>query len=771
MNRASSASGKDSDVLENVISIDELRGLARVKSRPTEHKSVPKSGVEEALAEGWTLLQENKLTVRLSRPKKKSVHLEDRVWMLLYKMGFTHLSGSGGAKLRLDAKNAKGTYNQIDAFGLDDEIILAIECKSVDSFRKLPQFQKDLAKHEIIRKPLSQAVTKQFALPHKRIPVLAMFTQDVDITETDVERARNLKIPLLNERDLRYYEELVSHLGPAAKYQFFADMLPGHRVHGLAVDIPALESKMGNQKCYTFSITPEYLLKIAYVSHRAKGQATDVDTYQRMIKKTRLKKIRTYITEQGVFPTNIVINFDGNRLVRFDKSEKSSATGAQYGTLHLTPAYKAAWIIDGQHRLFAYSGHERARTSFLNVLAFVNLPAPEQVKLFIDINHEQKSVKRSLLQELYAELHWESEDDHARANAIISKAIIALDEQGDSPFRNTVLLSDDTRSAQRCISLTSIHQALSKPGLFIIKRGVQYGPLWAEDNEKTLSRTLDLIKHWFRLIREGAPDWWDLGQDDGGGLAMNDGVTVCIDVLRSVFEHLTNSGIQLIGLSNRELNESVTKYGKALAVHFGTMDNDQRALFRRSGRGGGGQTNLRRQCEGAIHESISEFNPEGMEEALKAQFEHTNEEAYPIVMEIERTLRSVVVDTLKAEFGTTDEKWWFEGVPSAVKKRVRDRHDEAGGQGRLEDYFDLIHYRVIGVQSSMWQLLQDYIGDETKGNKEKRTKWIAEVNEIRKVVAHASNRTVTMEQLEALREHRARLNERISGLPNAATDV
>ena len=141
---------------------------------------------------------------------------------------------------------------------------------------------------------------------------------------------------------------------------------------------------------------PEYLLKIAYVSHRSKGRGSDVSTYQRMIQKSRLQKIRKYIDEKGIFPTNIVINFD--KKPNFDRGEQETEQeSGLMGWLDIRSAYKSAWIIDGQHRLFAYSGHPMAAKARLSVMAFEGLPASIQAKLFIDINAEQKSVKQSLL--------------------------------------------------------------------------------------------------------------------------------------------------------------------------------------------------------------------------------------------------------------------------------------------------------------------------------------------------------------------------------------
>ena len=248
-------------------------------------------------------------------------------------------------------------------------------------------------------------------------------------------------------------------------------------------------------------------MKFSYVAHRAKGKATEVATYQRMVKRSRLKKIREYITNGGMFPTNIVISLEGKRVAKFEQKEQSSGIGARYGTLHLQPGYRSAWIIDGQHRLFGYSGHEYASSSHLNVLAFVNLPVTQQAHLFIDINHEQKSVKRSLLQELFAELNWDADDDDKRARAILSMTIQGLSESPESPLYGRVLLTADSRTATRCISLGSLFSALSQNGIYIFKKGVQYGPLWTGDNTKTLNRSLQVIKAWFGWIRQGSAGW------------------------------------------------------------------------------------------------------------------------------------------------------------------------------------------------------------------------------------------------------------------------
>ena len=69
---------------------------------------------------------------------------------------------------------------------------------------------------------------------------------------------------------------------------------------------------MGGLTYYTFVLSPDDLLKIAYVHHRS-GQSSFLelsDSYQRIINASRVRKIAQYIEEEnGFFPGSIILNF------------------------------------------------------------------------------------------------------------------------------------------------------------------------------------------------------------------------------------------------------------------------------------------------------------------------------------------------------------------------------------------------------------------------------------------------------------------------------
>jgi Holliday junction resolvase len=180
-------------------------------------------------------------------------------------MGFGYLSGLGGAKLTVQSEGDSAPKTQVDVVGIDDEVALAIECKSSERYSKRTQFQEELGKHALIRQQFGNCISKQFPTQTKRKYVLAMFMSNISLSDNDLTRAQAADVVIFSEQDLLYYENLVGHLGPAAKYQFLADMLPGKVIPGLNIRVPAIKTRVGQFDCYTFAISPEYLLKISYM--------------------------------------------------------------------------------------------------------------------------------------------------------------------------------------------------------------------------------------------------------------------------------------------------------------------------------------------------------------------------------------------------------------------------------------------------------------------------------------------------------------------------
>ena len=422
--------------------------------------------------------------------------------------------------------------------------------------------------------------------------------------------------------------------------------------------------------------------------------------------------------------------------------------------LELRPSYRSVWIIDGQHRLFAYAGTDQAEKAQLAVLAMEQLPPSDQAKLFIDINAEQKSVKRSLLQELYAELHWTAEDPKERLKAIVSKAVQGMNANPEAPLYERVQSADDKRDYLKCISFTTLFNYLNKPEFYLApsrKNGpVEYGALWAEQNEATLARTMGVVNAWLGNVRDAVPAWWALGSGPGGGIAMNDGISACLQVLQSVVNHLEDGGHRLTRLADEDLVDILRPYGVAMGKHFASLSEDERKRFRDL-RGVQGVTTRTRRIQKSMRDHIASFNPHGLDEFIRDEKAQTNHHAKEIIDRIEVSLQRFVLDRIKEEFGIDADQWWVSGIPTAVRKSASSRwEDDNGNRGAREYYLDLIDYRMI-IQAN-WSIFQTSLGYGKINGKDNKTKWLVEINEARKIVAHASSgKTVSFEQLEQLR--------------------
>ncbi len=754
-------------MISQLVPVDGLRALARAKARSFVNKSIPPSRLESSLEDGWEISRHGKTSIRLKRNKAGHELLRDRVWSLLYRLGALSLTN--------DSITTDDQEPSCDVIAVDTELTLAVSCISNEKFGHSPLLKEKMDSLVEMRESLARSISKAFPSEVKRNNVLCIFVENVDVSGEDRSQAEQRGVSIFDESDLDYYEKLADHLGSASKYQLYADLLPGKTIPGLAIRVPAVRTRMGPQTCLTFPISPEYLLKIAYVSHRSKGKASDVHTYQRMLKKGRLKKIKEYISDRGVFPTNIVINIDKKYLkfekVHQDTTRESTDASGVLGWLTIRPAYKSAWIIDGQHRLFAYSGHEYARTGHLSVLAFEGISPSAQAKLFVDINAKQKSVKPSLLQELFAELHWDAEAPSVRVQAIISKAVQSLDVERDSPFLGRIQTADAAKDATRCISLASMFRALERHSFFIEREDhnevVEPGPFWAGVSEKTLARTIFFIKNWFGTISKSASDWWTLGSAPGGGLAMNDSIVACINVLWSVFEHLRQKEVQpLSRIDQNRLWLLLQPYAAALANHFGRMSTDERQRYRDL-RGSQGQTVRTRRAQQAIRMEIGDFSPIGLEDFLNREKAQTNLKGKEIIDRLEVLIQRIVIDELKQEFGADESGWWTQGIPKQIRTDVVSRveRDDNKRQSK-EAYFELIEYRTI-VQGH-WGIFQGLMGIGRKSeSKDRQTKWLADLNEMRRIVSHSSSGvTLAVEQLSELESLEKELLKRRKSLPS-----
>lgn len=319
---------------------------------------------------------------------------------------------------------------------------------------------------------------------------------------------------------------------------------------------------MGGLLYYSFAIEPDRLLKLAYVLHRNKANSDLMPTYQRLIKKSRLQAVSQFVDDGGFFPNSIILNLEtGNRPPRFDAVSKAG-DGPVLGTLHLPQHYRAAFVIDGQHRLYGYANSDRATSELVPVVAFVNLARSEQVRLFMQINENQQPVPKNLRNTLNADLLWDSDDLREQARALKLRIAQHLGESKTSPLYGRVILGENPRSSIRCITIDAISNGLSRGnflGSFYKARVKEVGTFYLGTNEATFDALVPFIERCFAYMIDGLSVQWALGAGDGGFVFINTGVESMLRVLSDLIDHIVSKeDVKIHAISTEALFESAS---------------------------------------------------------------------------------------------------------------------------------------------------------------------------------------------------------------------
>jgi len=711
--------------------------------------------------EGWVLDRELKYSVWMRKPKRHDVAFEDRVWAMCARLGFTSLSG--GRTLRLSYGKGDNERKQVDVLAADDEVVLVIECKSSEAEQpRTETFKTEIEAIQGYRAGLIGTVRQQF--PGHKIK-FAFVTNNIYVSKDTLARIEGADIAYLDEEAVNYYHELADHLGPAAKFQLLGNLFHGQKIAAMDATVPAIRGKMGGYTYYSFAIEPERLLKIAYVLHRNNANMRWMPTYQRIIKKSRLKKVSEFVENGGFFPNSLIINVDnGGKPLRFDRSEKQSGA-TTLGLLHLPPKYRSAYIIDGQHRLFGYAHSSRAHSELVPVVAFVDMPGSKQLEMFMDINENQQAVPKNLRLTLKADLEWESPDKKRQAQALKLKVAQLLGEQKSSPLRGRVIIGEEKANERLCISLDAVSRGVDRGrfiGEFTSTEMRKPGSFYRGSIDTTLDPLIGFLELCFAFVRDELPNQWNIGRGEGGFVFTNAGAEAILRLLGDFIDHLVDEGkVEPRQQTPNEVFGQVRPLLAHLVAYLNRLTPDEIATFR-TWLGAGGPTKYLRQFQGAIVEAVPNFEPEGYAEWKLNQEKQFNADSYTMINEIETFFRHDIKRRLQDKHGSD---WIRSGVPQAIYRdgstRAAEKQYEAG-PGVTVDWWEclyLLDYQKVMQHggNAVWLELFDQtytLPSDKKAAWRSKSGWFNELNRTRNKVAH--NGAVTEDEfgfLQTLHTH------------------
>ncbi len=690
------------------------------------------------LSEGWEIDKEFKSSFRMKKGKSFDLAFEDEVWSLLGLMGYKFLNKDRTFEIPYDKNNPKQT-KQIDVFAKDDETILIVECKSAES-NKRGDFKKELESYIGIWKGILTSIQSLFPRTKHKIKFI-LATKNLSISNEDLVRLKQIGGIHFSEENIKYFFELNSQLGIASRYQFLGNVFEGQEIPEMENKIPAVRGKMGGHTYYSFATEPEKLLKIGYVLHRNKANINMMPTYQRLIKKSRLKSVGEFIENGGYFPNSVVINIDA-KSCQFDIAKTQVvSTISDVGILHLPKKYKSAYIIDGQHRLYGYSNSKYKNTNTIPVVAFVNLSREEQVQLFMQINENQKAVSKDLRNTLNADLLWTSDNYLEQIKALCSRISIYLGEDRNSPLFNKISIGEDKKT----ITTQAIENALKKSKFLgkVSKNKIEeIGLIYNGDIDFTYDKLKEYLTKGFEYLSTNIKEEWEKESD--GVILINRGIYGFILLLSDILYYLNETKIidsQKTAV-NKILLEAKT-YIDPIINFIKELNIEEREELKKA-YGAGGENKYWRTFQKVVRDTHHKFNPEGLDEFIAKQEKQNNDRAFTIIRELETFFNQDFKNKLEDKF---DKMWFKKGLPPQVnesavalanKKNLEVENEE--DEVEAWDCLTIIAYRAIAVKN--WQDVfdKDYTkpGEEKiSGGKEEKTKWMVNLEQIRNKCVHS----------------------------------
>lgn len=726
---------------ERLITGEDLIAEKKIRTEEYDYIKVQLNEISNMESIGWEISKKSKATARLKKKKiiPQDEQFENKVWLLFYRLGFTTLNKGRNFKLTYST-NGNELTQQIDVFAADDESILIVECKSSEKLDKKTNFKTEIEAIGGKRGGLIQAVRKLF--PNKNLKVGFIFaTNNYAISQPDKARMAELKIIHFDEDTIKYYNELLNHIGLAARYQLLGNIFAGQKIPEMNNLVPAIQGEMGNHTYYSFSIEPDKLLKLGFVLHHDNANKDEMPAYQRIIKKGRLKAIQEFVNNGGFFPNSIIINIATKKQLQFDKSDlKAENSISKLGILHLPQEYKSVYIIDGQHRLYGYSDSEWKDKNTIPVVAFVNLKLTEQIQLFMDINENQKAVPKNLRTTLEANLLWDAKDLNEQRKAISSRIAQRLGEDKNSSLYNRIVTGENSATPYCAITLDYISKSLKATNFYNTYKNnavTKDGTFDRADNYVTFDFLYEFLLKMFNKLSCLVENDWDISTNDDRCIVANTFVYGYIRIFSDIIDFLIKTQcINPKTLKIDDLVEYCSPYIDTVAYKIEDLTSAERVTLRKQ-YGRVGDNKFWRILQQTLHDKFADFNPEGLEEYWRDNSMKFNEEAFKLIRDIELFIKEKVIDTLKGKYG---ENWLRFGCPKSVydsvqkltsDKNYNKKDDEP--DALPQDQLHLIDYREIMLHSSNWsEFFEKQFADPTvKGDRKKRTEWLCKLNEIR----------------------------------------
>ena len=501
---------------------------------------------------------------------------------------------------------------QIDAIGYiehnNKKFILIVECKhsSVKGNGNAAvkgAFDKIVLLRDMIKRRLKTIFSDQ-----EIVPIWIIATRGhKSVSEENQKRFSKSKIIHLADDELDYFEDCfnISKNSYFSFNQFLGMYKPVKLYPELKVGALQTYTDPEREKfAYTFTATAEELMPLCLVSHRKNKETfisleTDEDeefldsiieakkdyekeesrstSYQRVLTKRRINEVSNYLeTHRKPFSNNILISFRGGKK-HWNWRKRQRLGQGRTGELSIDGRPGQFHVIDGQHRLFGYSGtrDKHIREQPLIVTAFKDLSQLDEARIFIDVNENQKKVDVSLKMEVLY-LLGDSVKGKQQVENLATSIILQLRENEFSPFSKDPVSIPQPES-RGILSTPQLKQGLMNGNLIARQNDFKKGYLNYKDDYKLTGEFASNLLIWFFTdIRESLGKHWQGRGKDKSQLAIQNHFIVGILYL---FERIIDVESKGKDISPNTIKLLMQPYLDHLCQSLKGLSSDQRELL------------------------------------------------------------------------------------------------------------------------------------------------------------------------------------------------
>ena len=643
---------------------------------------------------------------------------------------------------RMDFKDINGRSDfqigdiQVDACGGHEDTLIVIECRSAGR-KSARSIRKDIQEIRGRMHTLTKGMKRMPEYSKYRRLKLVIATKNIAVGEADREFASrdSPKVYIWDEPFIDYYADLAKTIGKYARFSLLSEMDVEPRIKTLA-RVPALSAKLGKHQVYWFFLEPKKLLEVAYVARREIGNER---YYQRILKQDRITNIQKFLrNNHGIFPNNIIVSFTkAPKFVPFQQDWGDWPEWLKFGVITFPETYRACWIIDGQHRLYAFSDPKMTNPPKIAVLAFDQLSQAKQARFFVEINEEQKSVDPDLL--------WDLEGDmaHESSRGIISRIVKGLAEREPFEGRIYVPLRGKRKRGQLKFSgiCTAIKECKLTDRVTKTLEGANKNPLWDKDSGRIIQKVTNALEAYFEIVSDIFTD-----EQKAAIVFKNTSIVLFINVCEYILATLTHLP------TKDECQKYVVAFQKAIQDTYPDSSDLKKLLGRCASKGG--RSVVMAELVTKIRVATGDQNFGGKTGGVPQQDERE-------LTEFERSLAKFVISALGVVSWDDLRRVASQDLCTRASSRQATTIDEALTLGECKE---------IVFRTKNWPIFEDSFlkGPMRFGDKGKVETALDEVMQYRNKTKHGRQSQITFNEPARCRLHMEQFRKCILTQPTAS---